>query len=396
MQDWVLYIALVMALAIGFFLGSRQRKKNSSTISNLDTNYVEGLNFLLNEQHDAAIDRFIAALEVNSETLETHLALGNLLRKRGEVDRAIRIHQNLLARPGLTEEQAHQAQYELATDFVKSGLLDRAEGLLVELVSQEGIYRTKGLIRLVDVYQDEKEWEKGLEVLQKLAGSRLSRAYEDWAPIRAHFCCELAEKAIQEKREKDAKFWIKQALSFDRNSLRAGLLQARVDIASGSYEKAISSLQKLISQYDSYIAEILPLLQEAYTRLKRPGDYKRSLYLLNQQYHDVALLIALADIISQEDGDLSAAKFVADQVIKYPSGSGLHKLLEYYIAYTDGSTKEHLQSLKNVMEKVISNSRQSQCSNCGFKGREVHWLCPSCKTWGSIKPKRPIADEVVV
>ena len=394
MFDGWLYLALVIALMIGFFLGRRHSKnKQYTSVDPITGHYFKGLNFLLNEQPDAAIDTFIQALEVNSETLETHLALGKLLRKRGEVDRAIRIHQNLLARPGLTVHQTHQAQYELATDFVKSGLFDRAEGLLEELVVKEGPYKVSGLKRLLEVYRDEKEWEKGLSILQKLSGSRLSRSYDDWAPIRAHFCCELAEVDIIDQDYLGARQWLRQALSFHRQSVMANLLLGRLEIAVGHFSKGVAQLEKVISQNPDYISEVLPYLSEAYQRLGNFQEYYRFLTTLNHNHQDASILLELSELIARIDSELAAAEYVAKEVVKHPSGVGLHKLLDYYLSFTDGKTKEYLLSLRSVMEKVIDNNMYHQCRHCGFKGRQLHWLCPSCKSWGSLKPKKAVADE---
>ena len=393
MFDWGLYLALIIALGIGFIVGYRQsqkdKKPSSSSLKGIDRHYFTGLNFLLNEQPDAAIDAFIQALEVNSETLETHLALGNLLRKRGEVDRAIRIHQNLLARPGLTLHQAQQAQYELATDFVKSGLFDRAEGLLEELVTKEGPYKILGLKRLLEVYRDEKEWQSGLTVLQKLSGSRFSKAYEEWAPIRAHFYCELAELSIAKQQYDEARQWLKKALSDHKHNIRAGLLLGRLEVSIGNSHKAIAQLQKVITFDTHYVAEVIPYLTEAYQQLGDIRAYRSFLEpLVGSHPHEESVLIALADAIEYQDGAKAAAEYVAQAVIQQPSRMGLHKLLDYYLQLSEGNTQQHLQSLKVVMEQVVSDSTHYQCEKCGFKGHSLHWLCPTCKTWGSMQPHR--------
>lgn len=385
MFDWQLYVALVLALAIGFFLGYRYRrqKRNSPSFStSIDDQYFKGLNFLLNEEPDAAIDTFIQALEVNSDTLETHLALGKLLRKRGEVDRAIRIHQNLLARPGLTFPQIQQAQYELATDFIKAGLLDRAEGLLEELVAKDGTYKVLGLKRLLEVYRDEKEWLQGLDVLQKLSGSRLSRSYDEWAPIRAHFCCELAEVSVSRSDHLVARQWLKQALGYEKQSVRAGLLLGELEIADGALEKGATQLRRVALQSVDCIPEVLPLLTSTYQQLNQFDEYFDFLSSLYRTTPNAGILLVLADIIARRDGELVAAEYIAQEIVKIPSGLGLHRLLEYYLSFSQGSTHRYLQSLQNVVNEVVVHGVSYQCRHCGFSGKQLHWLCPSCKRWG--------------
>ncbi len=159
MNDYLVFVLLFAAIAIGWFLGRRSHRQTQAT-PDLPSQYYKGLNYLLDGRPDGAIDAFISALEVNSETLETHIALGNLLRKKGEVERAIRIHQNLLARPSLPKAQIHQAHLELARDYISAGLLDRAERLLLDLVDESPQQLRASLRHLMDIYQSEREWQQ--------------------------------------------------------------------------------------------------------------------------------------------------------------------------------------------------------------------------------------------
>jgi len=387
--DWWLYVALVVALSAGFFLGLKQASANQKkSLEPVGEYYFKGLNYLLNEESDAAIETFIRALEVNSETLETHLALGKLLRNRGEVDRAIRIHQNLLARPGITLDQAQQAQYELATDFVKSGLLDRAESLLLELVAKDGNYKVLGLGRLLEVYRDEKEWQKGLGVLQLLSGSRLSRSYDEWGPTKSHFCCELAELAIFSQDHKTARQWLRKALVYERDGFRASLLLGRLEISVGNPNKGLSILEGLlVGRHLKYASEILPHLSGAYESLGKIERYRAFLCRISELSNNPVIMIALSELILRQSGDRAAAEFVAKSVIDAPSGIGLNRLLDYYLLFTEGKTNDYLSSLKQVIGVVVDDDMHYQCDHCGFRGREMHWLCPSCKTWGSLHLK---------
>jgi len=392
--DWQLYLALLAAVAFGFWQGTRYKKiSHKDTAHSLNREYFQGLNFLLNEEPDAAIDSFIKALEVNSETLETHLALAKLLRKRGEVDRAIRIHQNLLARPGLTKEQSQQAQYELSVDFTKAGLLDRAEGLLVALIEEEGPFQQQALALLLDVYRDEKEWEDGLAVLQRLSGSRFSKTYDKWAATRAHFCCELAEKAIIESQFEAARRWLKQALAYYKQSARASLLLGRLEIASGHIDRGVQQLQRIVEQNPDYVSEALPYLADGYRKIDQLSKYRVFLNETYRHFHNPIIVAALTDVIALQDGEAKAAEFIAKEVRDHPSGVGLYKLLDYYLAFADPKTKEHLSSLQTVMQRVILRSPQYQCRQCGFKGQKLHWLCPSCKQWGTIKPIQFVGED---
>ena len=388
LPGWCVYLLFVLALAVGFWQGRRSSavRYTDTNASAIDKHYFKGLNHLLNEQPDAAIETFIEALEVNSETLETHLALGNLLRRRGETDRAIRIHQNLLARPSLPIQQSHQVQYELAIDFIKAGLFDRAEGLLKELVATDGNYRSQGLQRLLEIYRDEKEWEQGLAIISELSGSRFSKNYDRWADIKAHFHCELAEEYMLSTNYLTARQQLKYALAADKKSVRASLLLGKLEISAGHYRKGISQLQKITSQNRQFFPEALPILFAGYEQLNDIKGYRQFLMSLPDEYLSDALLIAVADIIEQDEGQAAAAQYIASEVLKKPSAGGLYRLLEFYIELSQGRTQEHLQSLKTVMSAIIDHRAHYMCQDCGFKGKQLHWLCPSCKTWGSIEP----------
>jgi lipopolysaccharide biosynthesis regulator YciM len=393
MSSFLLYIGLIAALAIGFWQGVRfTRRRQKEITHSLNHDYFQGLNFLLNEEPDAAIETFIKALEVNTETLETHLALAKLLRKRGEVDRAIRIHQNLLARPGLTKEQSQQAQYELATDFTKAGLLDRAEGLLKTLIKEEGVFQTKGLIRLLDVYRDEQEWQEGLHVLQKLSGSRFSKAHDQWAPTRAHFCCELAEQAIIKQGYDDARQWLKQALSYDKHSPRANLLLGRLEIAAGNTNRGIGQLQKIAEQAPEYLSEALPYIADGYRQVEGLSRYHLFLQKSYKASPEPIVVAELADVIATQVGEAAAAEFIAAEAAQNPSSIAFDKLLDYSSTLTSVNNNEHLGALQQFIKRGIANSHQYQCRQCGFKGQKLHWLCPSCKQWGTVKPIKRLGN----
>ena len=202
--------------------------------SDIHPEYFKGLNFVLNEQPDKAIEVFIRMTEVDSETVETHLALGNLFRRRGEVDRAIRVHQNLIARPTLNQDQRAHALLELGMDYMRSGLLDRAEKLFLELVNL-GLYLNEAYSHLLEIYQQEKDWENAISVAKKneiISG-------ENFSPIIAQFYCEIAENDLNIGKINNAKEKIDDAISFNSKCVRASILEARIFQLKGKIDYAI-------------------------------------------------------------------------------------------------------------------------------------------------------------
>ncbi len=395
MIDWGLIPLVFAAIAIGYWLGWRahRRRQQSLSRSALDRRYFQGLNYLLNEEPDAAIDTFIDALEVNSETLETHLALGNLLRKRGEAGRAIRIHQNLLARPSLSPLQLQQAQLELARDYIKAGLLDRAESLLQELAeSASQTTRDTCLEHLAEIYRDEREWEKAIHTVDLLGGRRFAKLPPKWRVAQAHFCCELAEEALQRSDYLSVRRHLKQSFNYDKQSVRASLLLGDLEHRLGHHREAIKVLKRIPEQDPTYIPESLPLVIASYEALGKLGDLKKYLNQLLEEHPSSSLIISLADRVNQEQGEVAAAGFIGDHLQSRPSLKAVGRLLEFQNG-TNVRLKENLSLVKQLIDQLMVARSAYTCQSCGFSGNQLHWLCPSCKTWGSTKAVKGAEGE---
>lgn len=394
MVDIGLFGLLVVAIAAGFFLGWRQRgRRLQEDTQHFGPKYFKGLSYLLNDQADSAVDAFIESLEVNPDTLETHLALGNLLRRRGEIAKATRIHQNLLARPSLTTPQLHEAQLELARDFIRAGLLDRAEGLLQELVDVNSQYKPEALGHLIEIYQDEKDWDKAIEAANQLSQRRFARSNGNRAIARAHFCCELAEDMLERNDGLSARRYLQKALSFDRQSVRASLLWGQLEHGLGNEREALKALQRIPHQEPELLVESLDLVCACYERL---GDHKglqRYLEELLAQYPSSSLVIKMAEQVRWAKDDYAAADFIAEHLRRRPTIKLLNRLVELYLLHSEGRARDNLQLLKQLVDQVLEAKPSHHCRKCGFAGNQLHWLCPGCKTWGSITPITGVEGE---
>ena len=396
MVDLTFFFFLLAAIAIGWLLGRKSTKKKvdcSDQQQALARSYAQGLNYLLNERHDDAIDKFIDALEVSSATIDTHLALGNLLRKRGEHDQAIRVHQNLLARPSLARQSQQKAQLELARDYIAAGWLDRAERLLQELVETSSELRDTSLEHLVEVYRDEREWAKAIHAVNLLHGRRFKRLSAEWAPVQAHFCCELADDAISAKDYLSARKHIDAALGYDRNSVRANLLWGRLEYLLNRPREAIKVLQRIPKHSPDYIPEMLDLLMTCYIAVDDEAGLDRYLESLLREHPSNSVLIALTERIHSEQSEAAAATFMGKQLALRPSLRGLGHFLELHIDSTQGRARENLSLLKTLIDQLIATRPHYRCSNCGFAGNQLHWLCPSCKHWDSVRSVKGVEGE---
>lgn len=355
-----------------FFFSQKEDKKRI-----LPKDYLLGLNFLLNEEPDKALDVFIKMLEVDSETVETHLALGNLFRRRGEVDRATRIHQNLIARPKLDPEYRAQALLALAKDYLSAGVLDRAERLFLELL-ELGKYVETCIQKLVEIYQQERDWEKAINIAMR-QGNKLR------VPI-AHFYCELAENCIAKEENVRAMKYLKRALATDKNCVRASLLFANLEIKAKRYKQAMRLLKHIRAQDTDYFAEAVAPLAEVYQALGHETEMIEFFRNLLKEFPRMPIVLILSEQIRQWKGDKVAANFVAEYVRHHPSIGGVHRLLELHLPTADSKAKRDLSVLHNLTEKLLKDHAAYQCQQCGFEVNTLHWQCPSCKQWSTIKP----------
>jgi len=370
------------AVAIGWLLGRRGGEiKGGAKISRLSNTYFRGLNYLLNEQQDKALEIFLQIAEVDKDTVETQFALGHLFRRRGEVDRAIRLHQNLVARTGLSEEQKTRAALELGEDYMRAGLLDRAETLFNDLV-QMGVHAPKALQQLISIYQAERDWPQAIAhalKYEQISGEPMGESV-------AHYYCEMAEKHLHDGNPKAARDQIALAYSADSQCVRAGMIEGRLDLLEGNDTAAIRAFERVARHDVDFLPEVLPQLMECY---ERRGELLRARGFLQEvieRYAGVTPLLALTDLIERDDGPAAAQEFLARQLLQRPSVRGEAALLEKAVAQPVGDANETLRTLKQITDQLLVRSANYRCGNCGFGARAHHWQCPSCKHWGSVKP----------
>ncbi|WP_395770112.1 lipopolysaccharide assembly protein LapB [Arenimonas sp.] len=377
---WLLLIPA--AIAIGWLLGRRGGEiKGGAKISRLSNTYFRGLNYLLNEQQDKALEIFLQIAEVDKETVETQFALGHLFRRRGEVDRAIRLHQNLVARTGLSEEQKTRAVLELGEDYMRAGLLDRAETLFNDLV-QMGVHAPKALQQLISIYQSERDWKQAITYALKyeqITGEAMGGSI-------AHYYCELAEKHVHEGNLTAARDRIAAAYSSDSQCVRAGMIEGRLDLLENNDAGAIRAFERVARHDVDYLPEVLPQLMECYERRNELMRARGFLQEVIEQYSGVTPLLALTDLIERDEGAMAAQEFLAKQLLQRPSVRGEAVLLEKAVANPGDEPVETLKTLKLITDQLLVRSANYRCVNCGFGARAHHWQCPSCKHWGSVKP----------
>ncbi|AEF55578.1 lipopolysaccharide assembly protein LapB [Marinomonas posidonica] len=392
MTEVGLFLVLFVALFVGWTMGRKTPTKKSKTLKkSIPNDYFRGLNHLLNDQHSEAIDAFVDSLEVNSETFDIHLTLGNLFRKKGEIQKAINIHQNLLARPEISQREMRMVQLELASDFMSAGLLDRAGRLLLNMAStaRKSEFQPKILTLLVDLYEFEQSWDKAIQI-----GSELVKETATKKEIKrlGHFHCEMAQEHQKKEQWKPAYQQYKQALEVDPTCVRASIGAADVLKKQNRYRDAIKELKHVAEQDSDFVSVIIPQLKECYQKVWGSGGYIKFLQEQNDIKPSTTLIMALVEHYMDNDREY-AEMFLVEQLRKHPTIKGFKELINIQIADSQGYNQQHLSVLYELIDQLVQAKHKYQCRQCGFSGHQLHWQCPSCKTWGVVKPIHGLEGE---
>ena len=385
----LLFLLLPVAAMSGWILGRHRSERSSGArVNELSSSYFRGLNYLLNEQQDKAIEVFLKLAEVNRDTVETHLALGNLFRRRGEVDRAIRVHQNLIARPNLSAADKTSALLELGEDYMRAGLLDRAENLFVDLVAMDSMV-APALRHLVSIYQHERDWEKAIEharLLEVASG-------DSQDVVIAQLYCELAEQARAAGDPKEALRVLDHAWQAQPNCIRAFIIRGRIEAERGNNGAAISIFERVASDDPDCIPEVLPLLLAGYQRSGETSRAETFLAELTERDYSVTALLALAGLHADSRGDSAAIQLLERVLRERASVKGLLAFVELKGRQVDAASRDSFQLLHELIAKLLDNQALYRCNRCGFGAKAHHWHCPSCKNWDTIKPIRGTVGE---
>ena len=383
-----LFLFVFVSIGVGFALGVwRTRRSHDETTfkSNMPKNYYLALAQLLNDEQDQAINSFIANMEINIHTLDIHLALGGLLRRKGEFTRAIRIHQNLLAQRSLSIDQIKKVQMELAIDYLKSGLYDRAEQLLKDFVNHGGKNKTElhtALKYLLDVYESTKEWKMAIDVADRLTTRKFAITIDEWREKQSHYCCELALESVNSDIF-TARNWIKSALKYDKKNVRATLIQAEVDIKQNKFSDAIRNLEKIPKQNSKFISEMLEPLHRCYFDSEKEHILFDYFYSLYQENKSLLLLQHLVKSKAVDSWNEDFFQFLLNELTEYSDTEVAGRLLVMVNqkgVFNDFN--EH--DLTSFLESFVNLKSRYLCDSCGYSGNEIHWSCPSCKSWNKM------------
>jgi lipopolysaccharide assembly protein B len=380
----LLFLLLPLAAASGWWLARRDVRSSGGDTAGAAPALFRGLNYLVNEQPDKAIDVLAKLAELDGDAAEIHLALGGLFRRRGEVDRAIRVHQNLIARDSLSREQRGFALFELAQDYMAAGLLDRAELLFQEVIEHD-VHREQALRGLGDIYQQERDWVKCLEVAERLK----PLTDRPMGVEIAHYHCELAEEARRAGDAAKAQRHLARAQQADPGGVRATMLEGRMALEAGTPQRALDLFLRVADQGPPFLPEILPELVQALSALGQ--EETPVLESLAARHPSPALMLCLAKAIERERGPQAAIEALTRYLAGHVDLAALERLLA--LESQQASEGQGPMGRERVVLEVVRHllARQSayQCNHCGFQARALHWRCPGCKRWGTVHPVQP-------
>ncbi len=380
-DNFTLYLLLLAALGIGFLLGRRKRDGAAAPRRHPAERYFAGFNQLVDEQRDLDLDSFVESLVPDDEGVETRLVLGSLVRRRGEVDKAIRMHQTLLARPTLSPAERSRIELELARDYMAAGLLGRAENLLLELAGRNGPERDTARRALLEIYQREREWRQAVEI-----GVQIARDDRTVNARLAHFQCELAGEALARGDLPLARRELERGAEFEAGCARISLVGAELELAAGRHDAARSLLRRAVGQDP----DCVPLAVGPYRAASEAlDDHAGYVAFLQRCLADGAFLPVvreLADHLEKTAGSGAASDFVIEQLMRNPTLGGFVALLEHLDRDGMPLDREQLALVRQFSQSLLDRQAAYRCRNCGFSSHGLMWQCPSCHEWGSAKP----------
>lgn len=391
MADLAIFGMLFTAIAIGWVLG-RRRANTPQAAGQYFTGHGGGLDRAASRLSEPQME----ALAGDGGSTQSHIAMGIQLRRQGKVDGAVRIHQDLLARPSLPVDEVAQARLELARDYISAGLLDRAEEILLELVEEFPAQRDAGRRHLLEIYEIERDWRRAIAVARGLLPGKLPRHRRSAAVaprhgqraalLLAHYCCELADEERMAGDLEVARNLLHEALMRDKQCVRASLLLGQVEYASGRFRQAAQALRRVRVQDPAYLRETIELLRRCYTALDETRAMRDFLGECLAAHPTPALVAAVAEDMVRAEGREPASVFLAAQLLEYPSLPGLAQLIDLQLVASAGRPREDLAILQDLTRRLVASRPTYRCGHCGFAGKHLHWHCPGCKHWGGIKP----------
>ena len=374
----MIYLMLVVAIGCGWLLGRFQGRRSANQKISRET--LPSIDFLLAENNDGALDRLLDVAEISDEAVELYLNLGRIFREKGQTEKSIQLHQNLFARTDLSEKSQLDVELELATDFLKAGLLDRAERLLVDLIQEEGHTRKQASRLLVQLYEEEREW---LSILDLYKQSKLPDL-PDVSSRVAQAACEYADEIFKKGNYLESHQYLKLALKVNPLCARANVIFAEVAATQGEPREAIRCYLKALKQDSNAMLAVLPKMADCFLKLEDYQGLDKQLANHWQHNHAIEVLVKRVKLLAEQGKQQQAIEILLTELFQYPSNQGFFALVEMVVNQKAVLNSSQLMSVYDILRRIVETESKYVCRSCGFKAIEHHWRCPSCKNWASV------------
>ncbi len=390
-DTFLLLLLFAAAAGLGWYFARRGMPRVGQGFARpVSAEYFQGLNHLLNEEPDKALEVFIRMVDMDADTVDTHFALGALFRRRGETERAIKVHQNLVARPDLPREARARALNELAEDYFKAGLFDRAEQVYTQ-VARGSAQREQGLRGLVRIYELQRDWEKAIGAMDQLVSS--SRDVS--GTVVAHYCCELAQEAFTRGDLLAARHWLKRAQGADPDGVRGAMMRAAVAQREGDHRLAVRLYEQALERDGGFLVDVLPELRLSYAELGKSPAFERWLGEALARHPDWRPGVAFAAITNGNFDDAVTRQCITDFVSSNPILTEILETLRPTLE-SEGGKDAAVRRISRAMRRIAKASPRYRCNVCGFSGNALYWQCPSCRSWDTTRPVTKFRFEAML
>lgn len=390
-DTFLLLLLFAAAAGLGWYFARRGMPRVGQGFSRpVSAEYFQGLNHLLNEEPDKALEVFIRMVDMDADTVDTHFALGALFRRRGETERAIKVHQNLVARPDLPREARARALNELAEDYFKAGLFDRAEQVYTQ-VARGSAQREQGLRGLVRIYELQRDWEKAIGAMDQLVSSSRDAS----GTVVAHYCCELAQEAFARGDLLAARHWLKRAQGADPDGVRGAMMRAAVAQREGDHRLAVRLYEQALERDGGFLVDVLPELRLSYAELGKSPAFERWLGEALARHPDWRPGVAFAAITNGNFDDAVTRQCITDFVSSNPILTEILETLRPTLE-SEGGKDAAVRRISRAMRRIAKASPRYRCNVCGFSGNALYWQCPSCRSWDTTRPVTKFRFEAML
>lgn len=386
----LLFLLLPVAMGYGWFMGRNSVKQNAhSAKQDLSIKYSTGLNYLFSNQQDKAIDYLLDTLKLEDDTVEAHFAMANLFRRRGELDRALKVHEYLVQQKYLPDHEKEQAIFELGKDFFSAGLYDRSEAMFIKLLKSKQ-YSQKSLTHLMHIYQSTKDWHDGIKLEKAIVKTKDKKLLHNLA----NFYCELATTALASNSFIEVVELLEQALVHDPLSCRANWLLARVFENNHQYQDACRAYQNIYQQDKEFFPDVIDNMKRCYEALAIEDEFYAFIKKVYDETGCTTALIHYIGFLEKSSGAHKAKEFILLALKKRPTIGGFKQLIKMQMHESaELDSTDNLDVIRKLVSEYLGGKHRYSCRTCGFNSRTHYWACPSCQDWEQLKPVRGLEGE---